>query len=316
MLIRHFLMLWVFINHFIVPSNLQAQDLIPTSPPQTLSDSQSENEFSSPLKVGFAGEQPAVILSDTGELSGVSIEVWKALATQLDLDYEIVAYSSVTEALISLERGTIDVALGSVTVTPERLERFDFTQPIIQEELTLLLPSAPPTLWSFIRPFLGWAFLSSAGLICVCLFLIGNLLWLAEHKKNPQQFSPQYLKGVREGMWCATATFTTVGYGDRYPITNLGRTIAGCWSIISIVIISSFTAGIATTLTLAFSPRSVMEFNRPQDLKNARLAVIKGSNAIRWANHYQARVSPVKNLSTAFMKFSKVIVSVKLKVMG
>ncbi|MGK7933543.1 MAG: transporter substrate-binding domain-containing protein, partial [Microcystaceae cyanobacterium] len=218
---------------------------------------------------------------------------------RLELDYEMVAYPSVSEALVSLETGNIDIVLGSVTVTSERLEKFDFTQPIVQEELTLLLPSAPPTLWSFIRPFLGWAFISSAGLIYVCLFLIGNLLWLAEHKENPQQFSPKYFKGVREGMWCATTTFTTVGYGDRYPITPLGRIIAGCWSIISIVIISSLTAGIATTLTLAFSPRSAMEFYRPQDLKNARIAVIKGSNAIRWANHYQARVSPVKNLSTA-----------------
>jgi hypothetical protein len=44
-------------------------------------------------------------------------------------------------------------------------------------------------------------------------------------------------------------TFIAVDYGDRYLITLLGRTVAGGWVIIFVAIVSSLTAGIATTLT-------------------------------------------------------------------
>ncbi len=298
MLIRRFVIALAFIYPLVSSFPLNAQDLFSTPP----SSSETKTDFPSKLRVGFAGEEPAVIISKTGELSGVTVEIWQKMAQKLNLNYEMVPYPSVSDALVHLGIGKIDVAFGTISVTPERLELFDFTQPVNQDDLTLLLPPSPPTLWSIIRPFLGWAFISSVGVIYFCLFIVGNLLWLAEHKRNPEQFPPEYFKGVREGMWCAVTTFTTVGYGDRYPLTHLGRTVAGWWGIISVVIVTSLTAGIATTLALAFSNSSVEQFNQPQDLKNARIAVITGSNAAKWAKYYQANLIPIKDLASGITK--------------
>lgn len=294
MLIRRFVIALAVVYPLVSYLPLNAQDLF-SEPP---SSSDTKTDLPSKLRVGFAGEEPAVIVSRTGELTGISVEGWQALAQKLNLEYEMVSYPSVSDLLVHLGLGKIDVALGTVTITAERLELFDFTQPVSQDDLTLLLPPSPPTLWSIIHPFLGWAFISSVGLIYLCLFIIANLLWLTEHKRNPEQFPPQYFKGIAEGMWCAVATFTTVGYGDRYPITKLGRTIAGWWGIISVVIVSSLTAGIATTFALAFSQHSVDDFSQPQDLKNARIAVETGSNTVKWAKYYQARLMPIKDLAS------------------
>ena len=252
------------------------------------------------LRVGIAGEPPAVMKSQSGQVSGMSVEYWQELAQALELDHELIYYSSIEESLAALAAGKLDLALGSISITSERIAKFDFTQSVVREPLTLLLPSSPPTLWSTIKPFLGWAFLSSLGGIFLCLFIVGNLLWFAERHHNSEQFPHSYVKGVKEGMWCALATFTTVGYGDRFPVTTLGRYIVGIWMILSLVVVTSLTAGIATTLAIAFSNQPSEQFNHPRDLKGARVSTVgKGSAQASWAKFYQARVSETEHLSEA-----------------
>ena len=252
------------------------------------------------LRVGIAGEPPLIMISNSGKVSGISVEYWQELAQALDLDHELIHYSTVEETLAALAEGKLDLAVGTISITSERIAKFDFTQPVTRDHLTLLLPSSPPTLWSTIKPFLGWAFLSSLGGIFLCLFIVGNLIWFAERHNNSNQFPHSYVKGVTEGMWVALATFTTVGYGDRFPVTLLGRFVAGIWMILSLVVVTSLTAGIATTLAIAFSNQPSVRFNRPSDLKGARVSTIgKGSAEASWAKFYQARVSETEHFSEA-----------------
>jgi ABC-type amino acid transport substrate-binding protein len=175
------------------------------------------------LRVGVAGEPPGVMIpaedmdSDTA-MTGIAVEMWKILANALELKYELVYDDTVINVLDKLVNQEIDIAIGSITVTNKNVTRFDFTQPIYQDTLTILTPIKSQTLWGIIKPFLTWAFFSSVIVIWLCLFIVGNLLWLAERHHNSEQFPNSYLKGVAEGMWCALTTFSTVGYGDRYPI--------------------------------------------------------------------------------------------------
>ncbi len=65
------------------------------------------------------------------------------------------------------------------------------------------------------------------GLLFVLLVSSAALLYAAENGAQPDSFS-----SIPASLWWAVCTLTTVGYGDVYPVTAIGKLLA---SIISIV---------------------------------------------------------------------------------
>jgi len=50
---------------------------------------------------------------------------------------------------------------------------------------------------------------------------------------------------------------TTVGYGDKAPVTLAGRVVGLLWMPASIILISGFTAAIASALTVGQLDHSI-----------------------------------------------------------
>lgn len=64
-------------------------------------------------------------------------------------------------------------------------------------------------------------------------------------------------------MWWSIATLTTVGYGDVYPVTTLGRLLAGATALTGVGLIAMPTG----ILAAAFSD-AVQEQKRKRDNGN------------------------------------------------
>jgi ABC-type amino acid transport substrate-binding protein len=69
---------------------------------------------------------------------------------------------------------------------------------------------------------------------------------------------------------------TTVGYGDKAPVSAGGRVVALLWMFISVIVISSFTAAIASSLTVAQLDTGI---RGPDDLAQALTATVTGSTS-------------------------------------
>lgn len=62
------------------------------------------------------------------------------------------------------------------------------------------------------------------------LLLLGaSLMYYVEHSAQPAQFT-----SIPGTMWWGIATLTTVGYGDMYPVTNLGQVLGAVIMVLGI----------------------------------------------------------------------------------
>jgi voltage-gated potassium channel len=63
----------------------------------------------------------------------------------------------------------------------------------------------------------------------VLMICAASSMYFAEHEVQPKLFS-----SIPASMWWGVETLTTVGYGDVYPVTPLGKTIAAIVAVLGI----------------------------------------------------------------------------------
>lgn len=78
--------------------------------------------------------------------------------------------------------------------------------------------------------------------IGVLLLISAALVWLLEHQGS----ASNTIESFWDGIWWAIVTVATVGYGDKYPITGMGRVVGMMLIIIGFASLSVFTGLIAS----------------------------------------------------------------------
>lgn len=250
------------------------------------------------LRVGVAGTAPFVFM-DKGNPApqGIAVNIWNDIATDLKWQYQYKSYKTVNLALDALKNGDLDLVVGPVTINSQRLDYFRFSQPFYQSSLAIAYKQGEFSIWNVFKLLFSFKLLIAIGVFLVILAIVGTFLWLAERKASPEQFSSEPAKGIGTGMWLAIVTMSTTGYGDKAPITLMGRIIAGTWMVVSIISATSMIAGIASVLT--FSNFQSVDIKNVEQLNGKKVATISGSPSISFLKEYNIRIKSVENLEEA-----------------
>lgn len=117
--------------NFIVPS-AHAEDVLDSV------------KSSGVLKIGIEGTYPPFTYrNDNGEFVGFDIDVAKAVAAKLGVKPEFVA-TEWSGIIAGLEAGKFDVIVNQVTITPQRREALDFSQPYLYSAAQLIQRADDP----------------------------------------------------------------------------------------------------------------------------------------------------------------------------
>lgn len=235
------------------------------------------------LVVGTREVPPFAMRDAVGNWTGISIDLWLEITARSSwsVDDSIVFVEMEIDALIdSIEAGTVDVGVAAFTVTREREQRVDFSHPFYNSGLSIAVPfQAGRPILGVARAVLSRTFLKVVGALLLILLLSGALVWFFERRRNPEQFGDG-VRGLGAGFWWAAVTMTTVGYGDKSPQTAGGRLVALVWMFTSVIIISAFTAGIASALTVGLLRTDI---EGPADLAGRPVGTVSGSTAEDYA---------------------------------
>ncbi len=231
------------------------------------------------LRVAYYLEPPFVVKSEDGTLSGPSVWLWENIAKDNNLAFKYIEMP-LEKVLQALENNNADATLSPLTITAKRYQAIDFTSPYYIEHASLLERnvSSLQKSWHFIKSFFSINFLRALGALVFVILVFGVLIWFFERQKNNDEFH-KGIKGIWEGFWWSAVTMTTVGYGDKSPRTIGGRIISLIWMFTAVIIISGFTAGIASSLTVNNISSS---HDNIDDYKKNNLGTIEGSATNEW----------------------------------
>lgn len=249
------------------------------------------------LLVGTKEAAPFAFKDENGVWQGMAIELWTAIAADLGWTFEI-REQSLEELLANTEDGSLDASVAAFTATAEREEVMDFAHPFFNSGLGIAIDprggqGGVALLLSLVSP----AFLRALGALFLVLLVAGFLLWLFERKKNAEQFGGSTVEGLGSAFWWSAVTMTTVGYGDKAPTTLGGRLVALVWMFASIIIISGFTAAIASSLTVRSMAHPVQG---EDDLANVRVGTVESTTSAAYLSADGVAAATFPDLATAF----------------
>ena len=95
-------------------------------------------------------------------------------------------------------------------------------------------------------------------IVSLLLILSATLMYNIENEAQPEAFT-----NIGEALWWAVATLTTVGYGDIYPITGIGKILSGIIALLGIGIVALPTGIISSAYI------EEIQHNRKKTKKNA-----------------------------------------------
>ena len=247
------------------------------------------------LRVAIYHEEPFVMHELDSTLYGISIELWRYIATSNEWEYDFVEYEHVLQVFSDLARRRVDVCINPLVVSSTRLRQFDFTQPFFISGLGIAVNEGEDSqVKSFLNNIFSREFLALILLVIAIVFVLGTIIWMIEKRNQNRDFRNGF-DGILDGIWWSTVTITTVGYGDKIPKTKMGRIVSMFWMFASLTLISSFTATVTSNLTIK---RLDLGINSIKSLKEAKkIGVVLHSNADDYLQ--KANIEPSRTFENA-----------------
>ena len=226
--------------------------------------------------VGIKEAAPFSFKNDAGAWEGISVTLWEQIAadTGINFRYEERELRGLIDGVTD---GTLDAAIGALTITPTREALFDFSHAFYNTGLGVAVrKDGGRGILDTFRQIMNGSFFRVVGLILVGLLIMTVLITLFE--RNLVQREPDKDGRARnklaESLWWTLVIM--IGKNDSHPVSFGGRLLALSWMTASLFIVSSLTAVITSVLTVNELQSSLTD---PSQLSQVRVVTVASSSS-------------------------------------
>ncbi|MGE2832895.1 transporter substrate-binding domain-containing protein [Mycobacterium sp. SMC-4] len=244
---------------------------------------------------GPAGAQPQTVrvavepvapfvLERDGVWTGFTVEVWDAIADRQGWTTEWIEVPSLADELAALAAGQADVAAGGISVTAERREDFDFSQPILDAGMQILVPvldpvPSSPGLREFLQLVFSGTMVAWLGAALVITILPAHLLWLIERRHAEPAVSRAYFPGIIQAFGWGLGGLAAAG--DTSPRHWIARAMSLAWAFVGIIFVAFYTANLTAALTVE---KLDAQIKGPGDLYGKSVCTVEQTTSSTYLN--------------------------------
>jgi polar amino acid transport system substrate-binding protein len=245
-------------------------------------------------------------MEDKGKVTGFSMDLWHAIAAQMNVKYEITVAPNVQVLLDSVKSGDSDIGVGNISITAARGKVFDFSVPIYDGGLQVMTRNdANENIGFFISPFRSiftWDVLKLLGLIVLLVVVPAHVIWLLERHRRETGIArtQRYYPGIFHSGYWAVATLAT--QAEEMPKSLGGRLFAIFWMFVGIVFVAYFTAQMTAHLTVQTLQG---EIKGPEDLPGHKVATMTGSTSAMYLTGRGIKTQTFSHIEDAFIALDK-----------
>jgi ABC-type amino acid transport substrate-binding protein len=198
------------------------------------------------LNVGVHVTAPFVEKTDVG-YDGVSIKLLNEYVKDTNVVVNYTEYGTTIDLMNSIKSGEQDLGVGAITITHERYQDVNFTQPYYRSSISLAYdPDEAYGTWDAIVSFFTIDLLYGILMLYVFLWVAGMIFWLVEKNDNDSFKNG----GMLEGVYFAFMILSTVGFGDVSPVTKVGKILVMFFGTICLIVSGFFIGNISSSFAL------------------------------------------------------------------
>lgn len=210
--------------------------------------------------------------------TGFSIELLEMIAEMLEWDVQFNRVDLFSTMLATVETGEADLAIANISMTAAREAIMDYSQPIFQAGLQIMVPSGGTQMPPLMAALLSTDLLMAIAIAFVLLMAGGMMMWWFERRAQPY-FDRTAGEAWFPSFWWALNLVVNGGFEERVPRTPVGRLFAVLLVLSSLFVVSIFVAKITAAMTVDALNGSV---NTVNDLYRQRVATIENSTAAEY----------------------------------
>ncbi|WP_202950717.1 transporter substrate-binding domain-containing protein [Pseudanabaena sp. PCC 6802] len=241
---------------------------------------------------------PPFVFEENGELKGFSIELWQKISEELGVQYKFARNSNVRDLLNAVKTDKVDVGIAAISITSDREEQFDFSYPMFESglQIMVLAKSTGSSSPNFLSLFFSPSLLQLFGIMILIVLVPAHIIWFSERGRDGgMEISHSYFPGIFQACWWAAATLAT--QADSMPKAVVGRIVAVIWMFTSVVFVAYFTATVTTSLTVQQLQSNI---KGPDDLPGKVVATTKGSTSAKYLSDRNIQKLEFTNINDAY----------------